>query len=209
MAHTNSEGVGPSRDWQVPAATWPEIISRYVAFVQVPTWRATVKSDGSEKTGCISAEDATKIGEQMSRMVERLFSGHRRHSPSKRDLARIAKRQGRHISRNRRCSRKLAFHLQRALLLNAAGYTCFYCCRTAWGVYVEAAEGEPRRTLRFEIDHRTTRRRLPDPRAFDPDNLVVACRSCNTIKGEMQESRFRRELQSLASAVCRLDVKRH
>jgi 5-methylcytosine-specific restriction endonuclease McrA len=70
-------------------------------------------------------------------------------------------------------------------------------------VYGEVAEGEPRRTLRFEVDHRTTRRRLAHPEVFDPKNLVVACRSCNTIKAELPERRFTSELESLAAAVHR------
>jgi hypothetical protein len=35
------------------------------------------------------------------------------------------------------------------------------------------------------------------------NNLVVACRSCNTIKGEMTEERFSAELRSLTDAVHR------
>jgi hypothetical protein len=76
-----------------------------------------------------------------------------------------------------------------------------YCGRTAWGVYAEASTGGKRRTLRFEVDHRTTRRRLADPKQFDAANLVAACRSCNVIKGEMSEVAFRQELASLAAAV--------
>jgi hypothetical protein len=94
-------------------------------------------------------------------------------------------------------------HLQRAYLFNAAGYTCLYCRGSAWDVYAEENGTERPRTLRFEIDHRTTRRRLPDRKGFDPRNLVVACRSCSTIKAEMLKSRFMRELESLTSAVSR------
>jgi hypothetical protein len=39
---------------------------------------------------------------------------------------------------------------------------------------------------------------LDDPERFDAENLVVACRSCNTIKAEMSEEHFLRELESLA-----------
>jgi 5-methylcytosine-specific restriction endonuclease McrA len=92
-------------------------------------------------------------------------------------------------------------HLQRAFLLNKGSYTCFYCRRTAWGVYAEESGEATRRTLRFEVDHRRTRRRLPDASRFDAENLVAACRSCNVIKGEMLEQRFLRELKSLSRAV--------
>jgi 5-methylcytosine-specific restriction endonuclease McrA len=76
-----------------------------------------------------------------------------------------------------------------------------YCGRTAWGVYSEKAGAEPPRTLRFEIDHRTPRRKMAG--VDDSNNLVVACRSCNTIKGEMTEERFLAELRSLAAAADR------
>jgi 5-methylcytosine-specific restriction endonuclease McrA len=195
----------PTQNWQSPAATWPEIISRYVAFIQVPSWRATVKSDGSEKRGCVSAEIASKLGEQMLRTVERLFPLNKQvgldRGSTENALALLAKRQGRHISRDKRCSTTIGFHLRRALLFNDAGYTCCYCGRTAWGVYGEQIEGEERRTLRLEIDHRNTRRRLKDSTKFDPKNLVIACRSCNAIKAEMTVDRFLHELDSLASAV--------
>jgi hypothetical protein len=186
---------------------WPEIISRYVIFVQVPTWRASVKHDGSEKQTCLSAKDAEALGAEMLRTLGWLFprrsqsAVERQANPE--DLAAFLDRQGRHIPRDQRCSKMIGTHLQRAYLFNAAAYTCLYCRRSAWGVYAEENGTERPRTLRFEIDHRTTRRRLPDPKGFDPRNLVVACRSCNTIKAEMLESRFMRELESLTSAVLR------
>jgi len=103
--------------------------------------------------------------------------------------------------RSNRCPKRLYSHFQRAFLLNQFAYTCTYCRRTAWGVFAEINTGEPSPTLRFEIDHRITRRRLEQANHDDFDNLVVACRSCNTIKGEMEEGRFLLELNSLALAV--------
>ena len=41
--------------------------------------------------------------------------------------------------------------------------------------------------------------------ADDAKNLAIACRSCNTIKGEMTEGRFHSELTSLAAAVVRMN----
>ena len=82
-------------------------------------------------------------------------------------------------------------------MLNRDGYTCVYCRRTAWDVYRELGA-----TLRFELDHRTAKSRLGNARDdFVPKNVVTACRSCNVIKGQMTPDHFRRELQSLASAV--------
>lgn len=193
--------LAPSSDWQTPAATWAEIVNRYVTFIQVPAWRVTVKGDGSEKPGCRSPEDAQQISALMLRTVDRSFPHHQTRPVTLRALARVARRQGRDVPRDRRCPTAVGSHLQRALLLNFAGYTCAYCGRTAWGVYAERVRKEPPRTLRFELDHRITRRRLANPEAFDAKNLVVACRSCNTIKGEMEVGRFFCELESLAAAV--------
>ena len=205
MARKSGRAVAPSSDWRVPATTWAEIINRYVIFLQVPTWRATVGGDGSEKRTCLPADDATTLGAQMLRTLDRVLPGRSRSVRNRKaqvgDLTSLFKQQGPHVPRDRRCSKKIGLHLQRAFLFNAARYSCVYCGRTAWSVYAEKTGREPRRTLRFEIDHRMTRRRLTDPHRFDPANLVVACRSCNTIKAEMLESRFRRELESLAKAV--------
>jgi len=189
----------------LPAITWSEIIDRYITFIQVPTWRASVKRDGGEKRSCRSSAEALAIGKQITATLDRLLGGaasdvaRRAVDP---DVRLLFDRQGRHVSKDIRCSKAVAVHVLRAFLLNRAGYACLYCSRTAWGVYEEDAGSEPPRTLRFEVDHRTTRRRLQDPHCFDLENLVIACRSCNTIKAEMTETRFRRELRSLASAVC-------
>lgn len=168
------------------------------------------QSDGSEKRACFSVSEASVLGEQMMSTLDRVLPRRSGAALSSKatigDLKELAGQQGRHIPRDRRCSTKIGLHLLRAFLFNAAAYSCLYCGRTAWDVYSEDTGTEPRRTLRFEIDHRTTRRRLGDPDLFDPANLVVACRSCNTIKGELPEARFRRELESLASAVHRARV---
>jgi hypothetical protein len=49
MAQGRRTAVVPSPEWRVPAATWAEIIKRYITFIQVPGWRASIKRDGSEK----------------------------------------------------------------------------------------------------------------------------------------------------------------
>ncbi|MGH9896825.1 MAG: HNH endonuclease, partial [bacterium] len=121
--------------------------------------------------------------------------------PDRSDLDELLKYAGRGLEREERCSARLHWHFQRALLLNEAGYTCAYCRRSAWGVLDEDTGDQPRRTLRFEVDHETTRRRLRDRNRFDAKNLVIACRSCNTVKAEMRMERFLIELKSLARAV--------
>lgn len=85
---------------------------------------------------------------------------------------------------------------RKAVVLNAAGYTCAYCGRTAWDIFKRE-----KRTLRFEMDHRTAKAVIADCNDFDMANIVAACRSCNVMKGQMTEAVFRKELESLARAV--------
>lgn len=113
----------------------------------------------------------------MRNVIVRLRGAHVIDSaPKLRDLDHLWNFQGRQV-RSERCPSALQVHFQRAFLLNTGAYTCAYCGRTAWDVYAEETGRTDRRTLRFEVDHRITRRRLRDPKKFDPENLVVACRS--------------------------------
>ena len=201
--------VAPRPEWQTPAATWVEIIDRYVTYIQVPAWRVNAFTRNGDKTRpCVPAAEAKLLRTNMLRALEGIA---RRRSVSTKeciatrdDLRGLLQLQGRHISKSERCPQEVHRQLQRALLLNESGYACVYCHRTAWGVYAEHAAKEPPRTLRFEIDHRTPKRKKTDEDDLKSGNLVVACRSCNTIKGEMDESRFVHELQSLAGAVHRM-----
>jgi 5-methylcytosine-specific restriction endonuclease McrA len=208
MSTGKRTAVVPSHQWQKPAVTWVEIVDRYVFYIQVPAWRVNAFTrDGSETRPCVPPDEATLLRTRMLHTIEGVA---RRRSVSKKeclatidDLRGLLQFQGRHVPQSERCPKQVHWHLQRAFMLNASGYTCEYCRRTAWGVYDENAGAEPRRTLRFEMDHRTPRRRMADPNDFNPGNVVIACRSCNTIKGEMPEDRFLLELKSLASAVHR------
>jgi 5-methylcytosine-specific restriction endonuclease McrA len=194
--------VAPDRAWATPGSTWSEAINRYTTFLQVPTWRASVKRDGSEKAACWKADDAARLRDGMLTVLTRLAGGrHLAAKPQPNHLTDLWMRQGRGTPRRERCPTKLQTHFQRAFLLNAAGYKCPYCGRTAWGVYEEAGASHPPRTLRFEVDHLVTRLRLQDRVRFDPANLVAACRSCNVIKAEMPVDQFRCELESISRAV--------
>ena len=167
----------------------------------MPSWRVNAfKLDGS-----LSPSDADSLRTNMRRVVEGVAT-RRSVSPvtcdaSMADLNELLKFHGSGAPKAQRCSKRLHWHFQRAFLFNRAGYSCRYCRRTAWDVYDEDTGLQPRRTLRFEIDHLVPRRKTVDRSQFDPGNLVVACRSCNTIKGEMAEDRFLIELRSLGCAV--------
>jgi hypothetical protein len=202
MAKQHAPKVVPDPAWATPAPSWREVIERYTTFLQVPTWRASVKRGGEEKATCLSASEAEGLKEQMLRALERAGDAERTKAKSSPDdLAELWRQRGRMTPRSKRCPSKLQAHFQRAFLLDASGYACPYCRRTAWGVYAEECGRAPRRTLRFEVDHRITRRRLTDPDQFDAKNLVAACRSCNVIKAEMLEDSFLLELASLSRAV--------
>ena len=201
MEKADTSAAGPDPGWGVPASNWTEVLDRYTTFLQVPTWRASVKRSGEEKPSCLSSNEARLLRSHMLAVLGRL-GGHRLTArPSSDDLQDLWGRRGRSTPRSERCPSKLQVHFQRAFLLNAAGYRCPYCHRTAWGVYAEKCETESPRTLRFEVDHQITRQRLKERDRFDPKNLVAACRTCNVIKAEMPMERFLHELASLSRAV--------
>lgn len=201
MGIVRTSTIAPDPAWGVPASNWTEVLDRYTTLLQVPTWRASVKRGGEEKAPCLSVHEAGLLRNQMRTALARVSDGKLLTAkPSSKDLEELWGRRGRSIPRSARCPSKLQVHFQRAFLLDAAGYTCAYCHRTAWGVFEEKCEGELPRTLRFEVDHHTTRGRLTDRDRFDPENLVAACRSCNVIKGEMPVNRFLAELASLSGS---------
>jgi len=198
--------VAPTSEWQKPVETWIEVLDRYITYIQVPAWRVNAFTrHGADTRPCVPADEAALLRTKMLRAINGV--ARRLSVPASEctaridDLRSLVQLQGRHVPKPDRCSKEIHWHLLRAFLLNKFGYSCRYCGRSAWGVYGELAGTEAPRTLRFEMDHLTPRRKLADP--SDPDSLVIACRSCNTIKGEMTKERFWLELRSLASAVQR------
>ena len=159
--------------------------------------------DGREPKACVAAPEAAVLRAAMLQLVEWLalkrdIQPHRCRPAASilrsSDAALVPTCPGGNVARSSClvrcsgsfCSTKPATHARS-------------CGRSAWGVLAEKAL--PARTLRFEVDHRVTRRRLPDRHRFDVENLVIACRSCNTVKAEMTQERFEVELQSLARTV--------
>jgi hypothetical protein len=206
MRNRRIQNSRPLPSWEQPVEKWLGALDRYVAYLQTPAWRATVKRDGSEKPTCLSSAAACLVQTRMKAVLDAMA---RRRSvsvaslaPAIEDLVELSRLIGRHVPRADRCPSRLHWHFQRAYLLNQAGYRCRYCGRTAWGVYAQGSS-KMRRTLRFEVDHRITRRRLKQPTEFDLSNLSAICRSCNVIKAEMPEDRFLEELESLAASYCR------
>jgi 5-methylcytosine-specific restriction endonuclease McrA len=56
-------------------------------------------------------------------------------------------------------------------------------------------------TIRFALDHLSPKARQPVRDDFDLKNIVLACRSCNEVKGTMEIERFHQELASLGRAL--------
>jgi hypothetical protein len=128
MSKPQRTTIAPDSGWQQPARTWGESIQRYVIFRQVPTWRASVKSDGSDRSPCLTASEAQALGAKMHRVLARLSPRLGKpiadNVPTAEDLTELWKR--RTESRRDRCSIDLNRHFQRAFLLNAGGYACYY-----------------------------------------------------------------------------------
>ena len=155
--------------------------------------------DGSEARECITIKQAMRLeASLLAAVVPLIDSGELARTVAEPDIRHIAARLNYSGRRFDQCPKRL-WHLWRAVIFNRDGYTCKYCGRSTWEV--EATQG---RGLRFELDHSTARARLgEDCDDFDERNIVTACRSCNVLKGQMDNTRFEVELRSLADAVSR------
>jgi hypothetical protein len=185
-----------------PTTDWHELIARYIAYVQTKTWRGrTHKPDGTEIANCLGSSEASRLAEKLQgtvmSLVDREVLLGIAHPIDQDRIDKILSTIGHTGRRFDRCPRWL-WHLWRAIVLNRDGYTCRYCGRTAWQVYAEQE-----RTLRFELDHSRAKSRLDVRDDFEVGNIVAACRSCNVMKGQMEETAFLAELESLAKSFVR------
>ncbi len=92
-----------------------------------------------------------------------------------------------------------AWHWRRATLLANFDYMCRYCGRPAMPT------GSRTHALRMEVEHIHPKSKA-SPETVDPErweNLTVACRSCNVVKGQADLNVFVTELVELAEAVAR------
>lgn len=192
----------PDPLWADPAREWTEVIARYTTFLQVESWRGrTHTPDGKEIRNKVDADEAQKRAERLKSRLRELEANRAlppldspfSQSAVDRMLSGVLPKQ---IDRRFDQSPGWLQDLWRAIVLNKHGYTCYYCHRTAWGVYEELSA-----TLRIELDHKIAKSRLDERDDFDVENIVAACRSCNEVKGQMTVAHFLRELKSLARAV--------
>lgn len=192
----------PDPAWDVAATAWEDVIERYASFVQVQTWRGrTHMPDGTRIPDHLDPSKARRLADGLLKKVRPLVAQRslpRYAYPVEQAAMNALLKAAAPMARTAaRCPRWL-WLLRRAVILNRDGYTCQYCSRTAWHAY-----SDMKRTLRFELDHRKARSRLRNREAFDVENTVTACRSCNVIKGQMEIEPFYAELESLARAVLR------
>ena len=192
----------PNRTWARPATTWAEIIDRFLTYRRIPTWRFQAwTSERMPTPDHISEQEAVALRSRWLGIIGPLVAGNR-VTPSPVGFEEAAIRDlvefKRTAPRRRDCPSDVIDGLWRALLLNRDAYTCCYCTRTAWGVLSESGG---QRTLRFQIDHKVPRVLADSADDFDAANMVIACLSCNSIKGQMDIARFSQELESLAVAV--------
>ena len=181
-----------------PASSWPELIQRYVEYMQTPRWRGkTWNTDGTHTADSLSAAQALRLQRSLLAAVNPLLeNGVLQAKATPEDILTVKEAFGYVGRRFDECPRSL-WHLWRAMVFNRDGYACVYCGRAT--AEVQAQEG---RGLRFELDHAVPRAQQGDEcDDFDGRNIVTACRSCNVLKGQMEGSRFRTELESLARAV--------
>ena len=189
--------ITPDLTWGKPAASWQEVIARYTSYLQIKTWRwRTHRFDGTKIQDCIGPEASARLRNKLLAKVESITIRGTFPYPVLQPMIDALLKTASQSSRRLDESPKWLWHLWRALILNRDGYRCRYCKRTAWDTYAELG-----RTLRFELDHRTAKARLAQRNDFDLNNIVAACRSCNVIKGQMEEKAFFLELGSLAKAV--------
>ena len=181
----------------MPSATWDVLRKRYSEFAALPAWRAAgdLRPAAEDRVATEAALDNT------TRRFQSRFPGRWPQSPSdfrqehvpllfpNVDLQTAIRNPDRNTSVGR---------LWTALILDRCDFACCWCGRCAFATYQR--EG---RTLRLELDHQTSRAR--GGATLSLENIRAACRSCNTLRGQLDPDRMRAELQSLARAVLKQD----
>lgn len=185
----------PSHAWAQPATTWDEAISRYIGFAMTPSRRGVA---GAEAT---STDSAQRLHRKLTRLVAQLQQ-QRDWPPSPSALVQddVERLLALRRSSHRRCDHGDAlWDLWRTIVFDRHGYTCAYCHRSAVSTWMEPG----RLTFRLALDHRSPKYRDHERDDFSLANIVLACRSCNHIKGAMPIDRFEQELRSLGEALAR------
>jgi 5-methylcytosine-specific restriction endonuclease McrA len=100
--------------------------------------------------------------------------------------------------RHRLLPPRLLAVFRNAVILDRSDYRCAYCQRSAEEVWQESGG---RRTLYFEVDHRSPR--MLGGQEYALKNCCAACLVCNGAKRSWPIPVFMEELRSIASALGR------
>lgn len=174
----------------VPSRTWEDLIAVYTAFISWPAWFA----DGEEKPGG-PPEIKFLMTKRLARLRASLPAWPKTPGDFKqKHVALLFPDQDPKAPRTNPARSSGKGALWTAIILDRDRYTCCWCGRSAFDVY--AAE---MRTLRLQLDHYVPR--AQGGATLDLGNVRTACKSCNTLRGQLPEGKTLRELESLAKAV--------
>ena len=176
---------------------WGRVIRRYTTHLGQPCWRGrTVVERGAPAPGRASDASVRRVKGALEELVTKL-PGNR--TPARVSAIQVVLQRAGHDGRRFDKCPKAIWHLWRALVFDRDNYTCRYCGRDSEQLL--ETEG---RVLRLELDHVSPRAASSECDDFDALNIATACRSCNVMKGQMDERLFRLELDSLARSVQQL-----
>ncbi len=174
----------------VPSCTWEDLIETYATFLSWPAWFA----DGEEKVGG-PKEIKLRMKKRIDELRAELPAWPRTPGDFKqKHVALLFPDQDPKAPRTNPVRSTGKGALWTAIILDRDQYTCCWCGRSAFEVY--ATE---KRTLRLQLDHDKPRARAGA--TLDLGNVRTACKSCNTLRGQLPEGKMRKELESLARAV--------
>ena len=181
---------------------WHRVVARYAEFRSWPSWRGRDVVNGRKAKDRWSDKEIEKWVASTSERVLELISAGDVPEQAEKLVREQATLDAFLVSQDLSPQSTKAWAeaplwlstLWKALILDRDDYRCGYCGRQAKEVY-EAEQ----RTLRLELDHRLAQSKKGC--GWKLDNITTACRSCNVMKGQMEEERFRKELLSLALAV--------
>jgi len=173
--------------------TWEALAKRYSEFAAMPAWWAA----GHVRA---STDDPARLQAALLVAIGKLRSRYRTQWPS--SPVQFEQQHVRFLFPNADIKaelrnprrRTVAGQLWTAVILDRCDFSCCWCGRSA----LETFELE-RRTLRLELDHQTPRAR--GGTALSLENIRAACRSCNTLRGQLQPEQMLAELLSMARAI--------
>jgi 5-methylcytosine-specific restriction endonuclease McrA len=182
---------------ELPSSTWEDLARRYAEFAALPAWWAAgdFKPITPDKSRTEAALNST-INKLRSRFRHRWPSSPLQFNQEHVRLLFPGADLQAQIRNPRRST--TAGQLWNALLLDRCDFACCWCGRSAFDTF----EHE-QRTLRLELDHQTPR--ASGGATLSLENVLAACRSCNTLRGRLVPERMRLELLSIARSILKVE----